>query len=135
MTMLENIVFSVERNKDGKVVQVFFDDQHEQMSYEELNKTEDYLLTKGTDFQQKVWLELRQIPVGQTISYKEMAERIGHPKASRAVGGALAKNPLPIILPCHRVKKTDGSLGGFMGGLNALDIKQALLDHECSMSK
>ncbi len=82
---------------------------------------------KGTTFQQSVWQELCKIPFGQTASYGEIAERIGNPKACRAVGLANAKNPLPIIVPCHRVIGKDGSLTGFGGGL---EIKKQLLDIE-----
>lgn len=82
---------------------------------------------KGTDFQKSVWQELCRIPFGQTASYGDIAMRIGNPKACRAVGLANAKNPLPIIVPCHRVIGKDGSLTGFGGGLA---IKQQLLDIE-----
>ena len=73
----------------------------------------------GTDFQKKVWNVLRSIPYGETLSYGEVALRIGNPKASRAVGGANNKNPVMIIVPCHRVIGADGSLTGFGGGLPA----------------
>lgn len=79
---------------------------------------------KGTAFQQRVWQELRKIPYGHTESYGEIAERIGNSKASRAVGMANGKNPIPIIVPCHRVIGKDGSLTGFGGGL---DVKKQLL--------
>jgi methylated-DNA-[protein]-cysteine S-methyltransferase len=79
---------------------------------------------QGTEFQKKVWAALRQIPYGQTISYAELATRVGNPKASRAVGAANGRNPLPIVVPCHRVIGADGSLVGFGGGL---DAKRALL--------
>jgi methylated-DNA-[protein]-cysteine S-methyltransferase len=82
---------------------------------------------KGTPFQEKVWQELRRIPFGQTASYQEIAVRVGNAKACRAVGMANNKNPLPIIVPCHRVIGKDGSLTGFGGGL---DIKKQLLELE-----
>jgi methylated-DNA-[protein]-cysteine S-methyltransferase len=78
----------------------------------------------GTAFQQKVWSELRNIPYGQTISYGELAGRIGNPKASRAVGLANGSNPIPIIIPCHRVIGANGKLTGYGGGL---EIKEKLL--------
>jgi methylated-DNA-[protein]-cysteine S-methyltransferase len=81
----------------------------------------------GTDFQQQVWRELMRIPFGETVSYRQLAERIGRPRASRAVGLANGANPLPIIVPCHRVIGTDGSLTGFGGGLGT---KRWLLGHE-----
>lgn len=81
----------------------------------------------GTPFQQQVWKELQKIPYGQTASYGEIARRIGNPKGCRAVGGANNKNPIPIIIPCHRVIGHDGSMGGFGGGL---DLKKSLLQLE-----
>ena len=80
----------------------------------------------GTDFQKKVWNVLRNIPYGETLSYGEVALRIGNPKASRAVGGANNKNPVMIIVPCHRVIGADGSLTGFGGGLPAKEYLLAL---------
>ena len=74
-------------------------------------------ITQATDFQRKVWRASRLIPHGETRSYLWLAEKIGYPKAARAVGQALARNPLPVIIPCHRVIREDGSLGGFSGGL------------------
>jgi methylated-DNA-[protein]-cysteine S-methyltransferase len=81
----------------------------------------------GTEFQHKVWLALKDIPYGETRSYKWIAEKAGNPKATRAAGQALKKNPLPIILPCHRVIASDGSIGGFSCGVS---IKKRLLMHE-----
>ncbi len=83
----------------------------------------------GTDFQRQAWLALADVPYGETVSYGEQAERIGRPGASRAVGAANAKNPVPIVLPCHRVVGADGSLTGFAGGL---ELKRKLLAHERS---
>ncbi|MEO8097802.1 MAG: methylated-DNA--[protein]-cysteine S-methyltransferase [Acidobacteriota bacterium] len=71
----------------------------------------------GTPFQRSVWKRLEEIPYGETISYAELARRVGNPKAARAVGSANGKNPLPIVIPCHRVIAADGTLGGFGGGL------------------
>jgi len=82
---------------------------------------------KGTVFQTRVWQELQKIPFGQTASYGEIAARIGNSKASRAVGMANSKNPIPIIVPCHRIIGKDGSLTGFGGGL---EVKQQLLKLE-----
>src|SRR5262245_61611648 len=78
----------------------------------------------GTKFQQRVWQELERIPFGKTISYAELAARVGKPKASRAVGSANGRNPVPILIPCHRVIATGGKLGGYGGGL---DLKRYLL--------
>ncbi|MBT4098469.1 MAG: methylated-DNA--[protein]-cysteine S-methyltransferase [Gemmatimonadetes bacterium] len=81
----------------------------------------------GTAFQLQVWAQLRQIPFGVTMTYGELAYTLGKPKASRAVGGANHHNPLPIVVPCHRVIGADGRLTGFASGL---EIKQQLLDLE-----
>lgn len=81
----------------------------------------------GTDFQQSVWKVLRAIPFGETISYGEQARRLGDAKKARAVGSANGRNPLPIVVPCHRVVGADGSLTGFAGGI---DTKKWLLSHE-----
>jgi methylated-DNA-[protein]-cysteine S-methyltransferase len=77
---------------------------------------------EGTAFQRSVWRRLEQIPYGETISYGELARRVGNPKAARAVGSANGKNPLPIVIPCHRVIAGDGGLGGFGGGLRTKEI-------------
>ncbi|WP_271712404.1 methylated-DNA--[protein]-cysteine S-methyltransferase [Anaeromicropila herbilytica] len=82
---------------------------------------------EGTEFQKKVWNALRDIPYGETRSYKEIATFIGNEKASRAVGNANNKNPIPIIIPCHRVIGANGKLVGYAGGL---DKKKKLLDIE-----
>ncbi len=81
----------------------------------------------GTPFQQRVWAELREIPFGETVSYGELAQRLGQPTASRAVGLANGKNPVSIIVPCHRVVGSGGSLTGYGGGLPR---KRYLLDFE-----
>jgi methylated-DNA-[protein]-cysteine S-methyltransferase len=81
----------------------------------------------GTDFQRAAWLSLATIPYGETVSYGEQARRLGRPKAARAVGAANGRNPISIILPCHRVVGRDGALTGFAGGL---DVKRALLEQE-----
>lgn len=81
----------------------------------------------GTPFQCAVWRELQRIPFGCTVSYRELGERMGRPAASRAIGGAVGKNPLLIFVPCHRVIRADGGLGGFSAGL---DAKIALLERE-----
>ncbi|MEQ9146339.1 MAG: methylated-DNA--[protein]-cysteine S-methyltransferase [Parvibaculaceae bacterium] len=85
------------------------------------------LAPSGTDFQLSVWRALRQIGYGETCAYRDIATAIGNPKAVRAVGLANGKNPIPVIVPCHRVIGADGSLTGFGGGLPA---KKWLLEHE-----
>lgn len=93
-------------------------------------KLQDFTLSlapQGTEFQLRVWHALAEIPFGTTISYGELARRVGRPRAFRAVGAANGRNPLPIVLPCHRVIGSDGSLTGYGGGLH---IKRALLELE-----
>lgn len=79
---------------------------------------------RGTDFQRAVWEELRTVPYGGTVGYGELAASIGRPTAARAVGAAVGRNPVSIVVPCHRVVGADGSLTGFAGGL---DAKRTLL--------
>lgn len=74
-------------------------------------------LSRGTKFRLRVWDELRRIPRGDTCSYGEIAEELGKRRAARAVGGACGANPIPVLIPCHRVLAANGSLGGFSGGL------------------
>jgi len=81
----------------------------------------------GTDFQQRVWRALKQIPYGHLVSYRDIAATIGNPRACRAVGGANGKNPIPIVIPCHRVIGSQGQLVGYGEGL---DIKKKLIDLE-----
>ncbi len=83
--------------------------------------------TDGTRFQRAVWDAIREIPAGRTMSYLEIARAIGRPAAARAVGQATGRNPVSIVVPCHRVISSDGSLGGYGGGLHR---KQWFLDHE-----
>jgi methylated-DNA-[protein]-cysteine S-methyltransferase len=83
--------------------------------------------TGGTDFQRSVWTALCAIPVGETVTYKQLAERIGRPSAVRAVGLANGANPVGVVVPCHRVIGSDGSLTGYGGGL---ERKRWLLTHE-----
>jgi methylated-DNA-[protein]-cysteine S-methyltransferase len=82
---------------------------------------------RGTPFQRRVWEELRTIPRGTTVTYAELAARIGRPGAARAVGAAVARNPISVVVPCHRVVGSDGSLTGYAGGL---ERKRALLELE-----
>ncbi len=89
------------------------------------------LALNGTKFQQKVWQQLQQIPYGQTITYSELAKRIGDPQKARAVAGANGLNPIPIIIPCHRVIGVDNKLTGYSGGIERkkklLQLEGALL--------
>ena len=85
--------------------------------------------TSGTNFQKKVWNEIKKIPKGRTTSYKQIAIAIGHPKAARAVANACGKNPNPIITPCHRVIASDGTIGGYSAE-SGVNTKRALLAKE-----
>ena len=103
----------------------------QQLKHYELNKLTAFELPirfKGSEFQISVWEQLMQIPYGQTISYKELAVKVGNNQAARAVGNANNKNPISVIIPCHRVIQTDGTIGGYRGGisnkLNLLKIEK-----------
>jgi len=85
------------------------------------------LFIKGTPMQQKVWMQILNIPIRETSSYKDISKKIKKPNAYRAVGNAVGKNPLPIVIPCHRVIHSNGDITGFTGGNN---IKRILLKHE-----
>jgi methylated-DNA-[protein]-cysteine S-methyltransferase len=89
------------------------------------------LAPRGTAFQALVWDALTRIPLGETRSYRSLARSVGRPSASRAVGAANGRNPLSIIVPCHRLIASNGALTGYAGGLPA---KRWLLDHECAMT-
>jgi methylated-DNA-[protein]-cysteine S-methyltransferase len=93
----------------------------------DLDRFDVPLAVHGTDFQRRVWAQLAQIPFGETISYSELARRMGDLKLVRAVGSANGRNPISIIIPCHRVIGADGSLVGYGGGL---ERKKWLLEHE-----
>ena len=84
---------------------------------------------EGTAFQIKVWNELNKIPSGETKTYKEIAKVLGNPKAARAVANACARNPYPITIPCHRVIRSDGGLGGY-SGKGGVEAKRQLLENE-----
>jgi methylated-DNA-[protein]-cysteine S-methyltransferase len=96
----------------------------------ELRRFDLAVAPEGTPFQREVWSALTTIPYGETLSYGALARRIGRSQASRAVGAANGRNPIPIVIPCHRVIGTDGSLTGFGGGL---PIKRRLLDLEAGV--
>ncbi len=85
------------------------------------------LAPPGTPFQQRVWQELQRIPFGTTLTYRELAQRLGMPQAARAVGHANGRNPLAVVIPCHRLIGSDGQLHGYAGGIA---LKQRLLQHE-----
>lgn len=134
---LRHIIFEKEKNPviirdDWKKKPDFFTSLKAQLRAYfkcELKHFDIPLAPVGTPFQLMVWQALRNIPYGELVSYKTIAKAIGNPKAVRAVGGANGKNPLPIIVPCHRVIGSDGSLTGFGGGL---ETKKRLIDLERS---
>lgn len=114
----------------SETIPVLFDIVISQLNeYFEGNRTDFQFIMNpiGTDFQKKVWDELLKIPFGKTASYQEITNKLGDPKAIRAVANANGKNPLWIVVPCHRVIGSDGSLTGYAGGLWR---KKWLLDHE-----
>lgn len=92
-------------------------------------KNIDFKKLKGTDFQRDVWHALTMIPCGKTVSYKQLAEMSGHPKAVRAVANAVGKNPMAPEIPCHRVIRSDGSIGGYSGH-GGIKTKKKLLESE-----
>ena len=114
------IVRDHQKNKD-------FLDQLRKYLKGELQRFDCKLDFRGTPFQKRVWSALTKIPYGQTRSYKEIAQAIGHPKAFRAVGNANGQNSIPLIIPCHRVIESNGRLGGFGHGVK---VKKQLLDFE-----
>ncbi len=114
---------------DSKVINTF--KQLKEYFSRERKEFDLQLEILGTDFQKKVWNKLQKIPYGETISYGELANRMGNKNLMRAVAAANGANPLPIIIPCHRVIGVDGSLTGYGGGL---DVKQKLLELEGSWS-
>ena len=87
----------------------------------------DFNTSAYSSFKQKVWKACLQIPVGKTQTYAQLASKVGKPKASRAVGSALSSNPIPVLIPCHRVVKSDGSVGGYAFGV---ELKKMLLKNE-----
>lgn len=141
-TKLGNIVI---KEENGCIIKLYFEKEEKAEPTKEtllITKTKKELLeylegkrkefdipvqTKGTPFQEKVWSALKQIPYGQTKSYQEIADIIGNPKAVRAVGMANHRNPVGILIPCHRVIGKNGKLVGYAGGLSK---KEALLELE-----
>ncbi len=112
---------SIPKELEQAVIQLqeYFDGKRNEFNFK--------LNPKGTEFQQRVWQELLNIPFGKTLSYLELSKKLGDVKAIRAVAAANGKNPLWIVVPCHRVIGTDGSLTGYAGGLGR---KKWLLEHE-----
>lgn len=114
--------------KQGKIPTAFKKELEDYFNGRLFMFKQEVMLLSGTDFEQSVWLALREIPYGVTWTYKELAVRLGKPGASRAVGQALAKNPIPIVLPCHRIIESDGHIGGY--SLGGAEVKRRLLEME-----
>jgi len=95
---------------------------------------QEVVFLTGTAFEKSVWMTLKEIPFGETRSYKWVAEHIGNPAAVRAVGQALSKNPIPIVIPCHRVIESDGSIGGYAGGVNT-KVRLLEMEYYAKMNK
>ncbi|MBY0413682.1 MAG: methylated-DNA--[protein]-cysteine S-methyltransferase [Bdellovibrionales bacterium] len=122
----KNIPFIKSLNGDGKSIQILLQTISEVSEYlQGCRRTFNVPLDiEGSDFQKKVWKKLTQIPYGTTCSYKEIAQKLKDPNKARAVGSANGKNPISLIVPCHRVINASGKLGGYAGGLK---IKEHLL--------
>lgn len=118
-----------ETSEDAKVPECITECMRQLNEYFEGKRREFSLnlILQGTDFQKKVWQELSKIPYGETLSYKDLARKIGQEKAVRGVGAANSHNPIPIVIPCHRVIGSNGRLTGYTGGLWR---KRWLLKHE-----
>ena len=104
------------------------------MREKKITKTINNRNCYGTKFQLAVWTEVAKIPTGTTKTYSELANLLGHPKSARAIANACGKNPYPGPIPCHRVIRSDGSLGGY-SGLGGIKTKRKLLEEEISYSK
>jgi methylated-DNA-[protein]-cysteine S-methyltransferase len=130
--ILREIVFKKPREilRKGFVSSVIKGELREYFENGREEFTQKMDLAGGTEFEKRVWLALKEIPYGETRTYKWLAEKVGNPNAFRAVGRALSRNPLPVVLPCHRIIESDGSIGGYSGGVN---IKRRLLDMEYYM--
>jgi methylated-DNA-[protein]-cysteine S-methyltransferase len=113
--------------KKGAASQDFVKELDEYFQGRREDFTQKIKILKGTEFERKVWQSLKEIPFGETRTYKWLAEKVGNPLATRAVGQALSKNPVPILLPCHRIIESDGSIGGYSSGVH---IKRRLLELE-----
>ena len=135
------VLWEKERKNRVRLGEMISDSDHPVLAEAERQLTEYFsgrrtefdlpLAPRGGEFQQRVWDALRKIPFGATRSYLDLAEELGSPKSVRAVGAANGKNPLSIVVPCHRVIGANGALTGFAGGL---DVKAKLLDFEAHRS-
>lgn len=126
---LLEIRFCMDRNITNSAISILLETEKQLRQYfaGERHVFDIPLKPIGTDFQLSVWYKLQNIPYGETISYQELAINVGDKKKSRAVGNANGKNPIPIIIPCHRVIRKSGELGGYGGGIK---VKKKLLELE-----
>jgi methylated-DNA-[protein]-cysteine S-methyltransferase len=139
---------NVAADSDGNIVQLSVghwikgvDVKVNKYSYRALEELNEYLFQgrkefdvklapQGTDFEKKVWAEVQKIPYGKTVTYAQLAKSVGKPDSVRAVANAVAKNPIPIIIPCHRVIESSGKIGGYVYGP---ELKEKLLKIEGSL--
>ena len=126
IVLIKNTVYIDEKNEPNYITNLVYNQIIEYLTGQRKIFSFNYKL-EGTDFQKKVWKKLCEIPYGQTKTYSQIAEEIKNPKAVRAVGMANNKNPLCIVVPCHRVIGKNGKLIGYAGGI---DMKKSLLDIE-----
>jgi methylated-DNA-[protein]-cysteine S-methyltransferase len=124
---LTGISFKKPAVKKGAVPENFKNDLRDYFDGKLHKFTQKTAFEEGTDFEREVWLAIKDIPYGETRTYKWLAERVGSPEGSRAVGQALSKNPLPIVIPCHRIIESTGKIGGYSSGEG---IKRRLLEME-----
>jgi methylated-DNA-[protein]-cysteine S-methyltransferase len=129
-TFLDKAFHSYQLEKNGQALLLYVNQLQEYFS-KKRTQFDLPLDLYGTPFQKKVWSQLRNIPFGEIRTYKEIAQAIGRSKAVRAVGGANNRNPIPIIIPCHRIIGSNGSLVGYAGGI---EIKEYLLTLEANQS-
>lgn len=113
--------------KETPLIKKTFEEIEEYMTGKRQKFDVPFKITGGTEFMNRVWNEVAQIPYGEVITYKELATRCGNDKASRIIGSSLNRNPLPLLIPCHRVIGTNGSLVGYKGGLK---LKEKILKIE-----
>ena len=132
---LSSVHFKDSEEKTSAIIPEYLQETVNQLQeYFEGTRTEFSLKLNpnGTDFQKRVWKKLEEIPFAKTVSYQTIANRLGDPKVIRAAASANGKNPIAIIIPCHRVIGSDGSLTGYASGLHR---KKWLLDHECPVKQ
>lgn len=124
---LAGISFVKPHMKKGKAPDDFRRDLAEYFKGRLQQFSQKTVFTEGTEFEKEVWEAIKEVPYGETRTYKWLAERVGSPSGSRAVGQALSKNPIPIVVPCHRIIESTGNIGGYSSGV---DVKRRLLEME-----